>query len=188
MEYYDIDYEIKIDNKIELSEEDNIVDIILKNYDHYCESSDTYWENVQDEALYLRIKDSEGIDKVVCVAKNFVKESEIYFDNSEDKEKFYEVKHSDDFYNHLEIYLTLSDKQAVQLLNVMSDNIDDYDYNFQYCNSDVIIKNIIKPNLDNQEVENSYSKYLQKLYNKDNIELMLDDSNDNIIKFPSGKK
>lgn len=188
MNYYDMDYHIFIENNSELLENDEIVDILIKRTDHFCESTEVYWDNIQDEALYLKVKTNEGVDKIVCVAKNFVKENEIHFDTPVEKEDFYQVKHNEELYNQLEIYLTLSDKQAVQLLNIMSSNIDSYDYRFQYCNQDKIVKNIVKPNLDNENVQQAYGTYLELSYQKNALNEMLSHANENsIFKFSSEK-
>ena len=189
MSYYDIDYIVKVINNTELPQDDRIVDVLLKRTDHYCKETDSYWENNQDEAVYLKVETPDGIDKIVCASKNIVKESSIDFSTQVEKENFYQTKHSDDFYNHIEMYLSLSDKQAIEFLDIMRKNIDDYDYNFQYCNGDKVIKNIVKPNLDNGQVENAYSSYLESSFNKKNIDAMLEENKtkDNVIKFPTGK-
>lgn len=189
MQYYDMDYLIHIDDKYYIKDEDEVVDVYFKRVDHYCEKTNSYWENKQDEAIYLKLKTSDGIDKIVCMAKNVVKESGVEFETPVEKEDFYQFEHDKEFYNQVYVYATLSDEQAIAFLNIMKDNFDDYDYNFQYCNQDKIIKNIVKPNLDNKDVERAYSSYLEKSYSSKSLEDMVTvtEKSSNVVQFKSKK-
>ncbi len=189
MQYYDMDYIVNIDDKHYLSDEDKIVDVYIKRVDHYCERTNSYWDSKQDEAVYLKLNTKDGVDKIVCLAKNIVSESEIDFDTPMEKEDFFQYKHDKEFYNQVFVYATLSDEQAITFLSIMNDNMDNYDYNFQYCNQNKIIKNIVKPNLDSKKVEKSYSDYLEKSYKQKSLEQMVNSSekNDKVINFSPKK-
>ena len=189
MEYYDLDYCINYKKDNLLSDTDEIVDIYFVRSNHYCKDTDEYFENRQDEAIYLKVKTEMECDRVVLLAKNLINEYEFYFDNDLEKEKFYQEKKDDKFYNHLDIYTLLNDKQATDLLKIMTDNKDRYDYSFQDCNQDIVLRNILKSNLEeNSSVLKSYQSYLEKdVYE---IESMLQEekNSNNIIDVHKRKK
>lgn len=189
--YLDTDYCIKNKSVGVLSEDYEVKDIYFIRKPHYSEITKEYWENKQDESIYLKVKSEESdIERAILLAKNEVSEYEIYFDDELQKQVFYKQKQQKEFYNHLTIYSLLTDKQVTQLLNIMSQNIDCYDYNFQYCDQDIVIKNIISNNLQNESVVTTeYQFYLEKsnqVKQENDLETMLEKNTDsNIISFNS---
>lgn len=180
MKYYDVDYLVEIQDGPILNDDDKIVDIYIRREDHYCEETDEYWDSRQDESLFLKVKTADNIDKYVCVSKNIISERQLILDDDTEKQKIFSLKQDDKLYNHLNIYLALSDSQAIDFLNIMKSNMDNYDYNFQYCNQDLIVKNIVKSNMDNEEVSKAYNSYIRSSNKNMELESMFSNQN-NII-------
>lgn len=190
MTYLDIDYSVKNDDAVVLLEDYEIKDVYFIRKPHYCESTEEYWENKQDESIYLKVKEKDSdVERAILLAKNEVSEYEMYFDDEIEKIKFYQESRNKEFYNHLTIHSILTDKQATQFLDIMLGNIDCYDYNFQYCDQNTVIKNIISNNLKNDSVASRYQMYLEKSSNlnqENELDSMLQENkNDNIISFNS---
>lgn len=190
MTYLDIDYSVKNDDAVVLSEDYEIKDVYFIRKPHYCESTEEYWENKQDESIYLKVKEKNSdIDRAILLAKNEVSEYEMYFDDELEKGKFYQESRNKEFYNHLTIHSILTEKQATQFLDIMLENIDCYDYNFQYCDQNTVIKNIISNNLKNDSVASRYQFYLEKSSNlnqENELDSMLQENKDDkIISFNS---
>lgn len=190
MTYLDIDYSVKNDDAVVLLEDYEIKDIYFIRKHHYCESTEEYWENKQDESIYLKVKEKDSdVERAILLAKNEVSEYEMYFDDELEKRKFYQESRNKEFYNHLTIHSILTDKQATQFLDIMLENLDCYDYNFQYCDQNTVIKNIISNNLKNDSVASRYQMYLEKSSNlnqENELESLLQENkDDNIISFNS---
>ena len=190
MTYLDIDYSVKNDDAVVLLEDYEIKDIYFIRKHHYCESTEEYWENKQDESIYLKVKEKDSdVERAILLAKNEVSEYEMYFDDELEKRKFYQESRNKEFYNHLTIHSILTDKQATQFLDIMLENLDCYDYNFQYCDQNTVIKNIISNNLKNDSVASRYQMYLEKSSNlnqENELDSMLQENkDDNIISFNS---
>ena len=193
MAYFDVDYCIKNEDAKLLPSNYDIVDVYFVRKPHYCKSTGDYWENKQDESIYVKVKEDSDISRAILLAKNEVSEYEMYFDNDFQKQKFYEEYRDTKFYNNLTVYSFLTDDQAVDFLNIMEKNLDEYDYNFEYCNQDIVIKNIIFNNSKRKDtVKDAYNSYLSSVSNsKQNNELetmLSEEKKNNVISFEKRNK
>lgn len=170
---YDGNYKIEFIDKSFLNDDAKIYDVFFKRVNVYMK---------HDEKLYVRYKTIDGVEEIVCLAENHPNEYQVNFNTQQEKERFYKSNQDDRFYNKLKIYLVLTDEQAIDLLNIFKDKIDEYDYNFHYCDHDVVIRNIIKPNLDNSEVLSIYNSYGKSYDDKHGLEKMLNEGN-NVVTF-----
>lgn len=191
MRYIDGDYAVKNNGTSSIPKDSNIVDVYFVRKPHHCKKTNEYWDSKCDESIYLTVRDdNSSIERTVCLAKNEVSETEVYFDDESEKAKFFDEFRDKEFYNHLSIYCPLSDKQAVQFLSIMSRNIDEYDYNFQYCDQDRVLKNIVSSNLNkNDAVKLAYNLYLecskQSKQKYDMDSMLKEATTDNVVSFPS---
>ena len=191
MRYIDVDYVVKNNFTNLISKDSDIVDVYFVRKPHHCKKTNEYWDSKFDESIYLTVRDdNSSIERTVCLAKNEVSETEVYFEDESEKAKFFDEFRDKDFYNHLSVYCPLSDKHAVQFLSIMSRNIDEYDYNFQYCDQDRVLKNIVSSNLNkNDAVKLAYNLYLEcskQSKQKYDMDYMLKEATtDNVVSFPS---
>lgn len=163
---YDSNYKIEFIDSSFLDDDAKIYDIYFERTD-YCFK--------KNEKLYLKYKLSDGNDGVICLAENNPSKYKIDFDTEQKKEKFYRNRQDDKFYNNVKIYLVLTDKQAIDLLNIFKEKINQSDYSFKYCDQDVIVRNIVRPNLDNSEVLSVYNSYGKRYDEKNLLEKMLNE-------------
>ena len=189
MAYLDVDYCVRDNHAQVLSKNYDVIDVYFVRKPHYCKDTKEYWDAKQDESIYLKVKEEiSDIERTVLLAKNEVNEFDMYFDDDFQKKAFYEDFRDNKFYNNLTLHTLLSDKQAVQFLGIMASNSDDYDYNFQYCDQERVIKNIVSSNLEKGGlVDRAYKLYLDSvssLKQKNEIDNMLSESTrDNVVAF-----